>query len=90
VTSFVWTSPSVLEAKVRARPGRFSALTVFHSKSVLYGGFLWARRALNGQKRRCSGPAGQVHGVLRANATVDLRRVAQGWAKSRELAQHFP
>jgi hypothetical protein len=32
---------------VRARPGRLSALSVFYSKSVLYGGFVWARRALN-------------------------------------------
>ena len=28
-------------------PGRLSALSVFHSKSVLYGAFVWARRALN-------------------------------------------
>ena len=28
---------------VRARPG--CSLNVFHSKSVLYGGFLWVRRA---------------------------------------------
>ena len=33
-------------------PGRLSALTVFHSKSVLYGAFVWARRALNSPKRR--------------------------------------
>ena len=32
---------------VRARPRRLSALSVFHSKSVLYGGFVRARRALN-------------------------------------------
>ena len=37
---------------VRARPGRSSALSVFPSKSVLYGGFVWARGALNGRKRR--------------------------------------
>jgi hypothetical protein len=37
---------------VRARPGRVSALSVFHSESVLYGAFVWARRALNGPKRR--------------------------------------
>jgi hypothetical protein len=34
------------------RPGRLSALSVFHSKSVLYGAFVWARRALNNPKRR--------------------------------------
>ena len=35
---------------VRARPGRLSALaflSVFLCKSVLYGVFVWARRALN-------------------------------------------
>jgi hypothetical protein len=32
---------------VRAAQGRLSALSTFHRKSVLYGGFVWARRALN-------------------------------------------
>ena len=32
---------------VRARPGRLSALSVLHRKSVLYGAFVWARLALN-------------------------------------------
>jgi hypothetical protein len=32
--------------------GRLSALSVFLFKSVLYGAFVWARRALNRQKRR--------------------------------------
>jgi hypothetical protein len=47
-------------ATVRARPGRLSALCVFHSKSVLYGGFVWARRALN--RRKLWFPARAVHG----------------------------
>jgi hypothetical protein len=34
-------------AEVRARPGRLSALSVFHSKTIFYGGFVWARRALD-------------------------------------------
>ena len=34
------------------RPGRLSALSVFHSKSVLYGVFVWVREVLNIQKRR--------------------------------------
>jgi hypothetical protein len=42
---------------VRALPGRLSALGVFHSKSPLYGAFVWARRALISPKRRF--PAGQ-------------------------------
>ena len=33
-------------------PGRLSALSVFLCKSVSYGVFVWARRALNSQKRR--------------------------------------
>ena len=33
-------------------PGRLSGLRVSHSKSVLYAGFVWARRGLNSQKRR--------------------------------------
>jgi hypothetical protein len=37
---------------VRTLPGCLSALSVFHSKSVLYGVFVWARRALNRRKRR--------------------------------------
>jgi hypothetical protein len=34
------------------RRGRLSAISVFLFKSVLYGAFVWARRALNRQKRR--------------------------------------
>jgi hypothetical protein len=37
---------------VRALAGRLSALGVSHRKSILYGAFVWARRALNGRKRR--------------------------------------
>ena len=32
---------------VRAAPGRLSALSIFLCKSILYGAFVWARRALN-------------------------------------------
>ena len=51
-----WASPrsgplSSGSTSRRARLGRLSALRVFHSKSVLYGAFVWARRALNIQKR---------------------------------------
>jgi hypothetical protein len=45
---------------VRARPGRSSALRFFHSKSILYGAFAWARRALNRRKRRVSAPPGRT------------------------------
>ena len=37
---------------VRAIPGRLSAISVFLCKSVFYGAFVWARMALNSQKRR--------------------------------------
>ena len=37
---------------VRAHPGRLRALSVSHRESGLYGAFVWARRALNGPKRR--------------------------------------
>jgi hypothetical protein len=37
---------------VRAVPGRLSAISVFPCKSFLFGDFVWARRALNSQKRR--------------------------------------
>ena len=46
---------------VRVRPGRLSALSVSHRKSVFYGGFVWARGALNLPTRRF--PARAVHGV---------------------------
>ena len=36
---------------VRAQRGRLSALSVFLCKFVLYGVFVWARRALNSRKR---------------------------------------
>jgi hypothetical protein len=43
---------------VRACPRRLRALRVFHRKAALYGGFVWARRAPHGIKRR-SAPARQ-------------------------------
>ena len=46
-----------LFATVRARQGRLSGLIVLHSKSVLCGAFVWARRALNSQKRGFSARA---------------------------------
>jgi hypothetical protein len=32
--------------------GRLSAISVFYSKLILYGAFVWTHRALNSQKRR--------------------------------------
>jgi hypothetical protein len=45
---------------VRAAPGRLSAISVFLLKSILYGAFVWARRALNGPKRRLPARAGRA------------------------------
>jgi hypothetical protein len=50
-------------ATVRARPGRLSdlsALSVFHSETILYGAFVWAQRltAKNGGFRPGQKPAG--------------------------------
>jgi hypothetical protein len=44
-------------------PGRLSALSVSLCKSVFYGAFVWARRALNSQKRRF--PARAVEAAAR-------------------------
>jgi acetolactate synthase-1/2/3 large subunit len=53
---------------VRARPGRLSGINVFHSKSVLYGVFVWVRRALNNQKWRFPARAGRQHRPVRGGA----------------------
>jgi hypothetical protein len=53
---------SISEDARPRRRGRLSALSVFLSKSVFYGAFVWARRALNRRKRRF--PARAVHKYL--------------------------
>ena len=50
-------------------PGRLSALSVSLCKSVFYGAFVWARRALNNQKRRF---------LARAVDDADTVRAVQG------------
>jgi hypothetical protein len=50
---------------VRAVPGWLSAISVFLCKSVLYGAFVWARRALNSRKRRFPAWAEDRAGVRR-------------------------
>ena len=47
-----------------ARPGRLSALSNFHSKSALGGGFVWARRLLNSQKWWCPARAVDMNGII--------------------------
>jgi hypothetical protein len=66
---------------VRAVPGRLSALSVFLLKSILYGAFVWAHRALNGPKRRFPARADRGEpprdGELRDGAAVDGDSVAR-------------
>ena len=57
--------PMFVYFKVRARPGRLSALIVFHSESVLCSAFVWVRGALNSQKRWFPGRAERVLRRLR-------------------------
>ena len=59
---------------VRARRGRLIGLSVFLCKSVLYGAFVWACRALNSQKRRF--PAGAV--VVDVDAPGNRRQIKAG------------
>jgi hypothetical protein len=47
-----WYHWNHINTTVRTHVGRLSGLTVFHSKSGLYGASVWARRALNSQQRR--------------------------------------
>ena len=44
-----------------ALPGQLSGLGISHSKSVLYGAFVWARRALNIQKRLGQSSTAMLH-----------------------------
>jgi hypothetical protein len=65
---------------VRAALERLSALSVFLCRSVFYGAFVWARRALNSQKRRF--PARAVgHGARRLADGVEgpHGRVRRRW-----------
>jgi hypothetical protein len=62
------TCAEEIQTTVRARPERLIGLSVSHSKSILYGGFVhvWACRALNHKKWRFSVWAG---GEIMLNAT---------------------
>jgi hypothetical protein len=56
LNSFRIGNKAAVAYSVRPRPRRLSALSILHSKSVLYGAFVWACRALNSQKMAASGP----------------------------------
>ena len=75
-------APMLLEITVQGLPGRLRALSVSDSKSVLYDGFVWARRSRNSPKRWFPGRAGEAdrrdlhhparapHGTLQRRALV--------------------
>jgi hypothetical protein len=71
-------------ATVRARPGRLSALSVSHSKSGLYGAFVWGRRALN-RKNGGSRP-GQVLRSLPEKERFELELLESGKRMDVKLA----
>jgi hypothetical protein len=79
-------SPEVFKETdaVRARPGRLSALSVLHSKLVLYGGFVWARRLLNIQKRYF--PPGQRASEI---STVPFNSVYLGLGQQTPVSRGF-
>jgi hypothetical protein len=47
---------------VRALPERLRDLRVFHSKSIVYGAFIWARWPLSDPKPAVSGPGSGAAG----------------------------
>ena len=55
-------------------PGRLGACSVFPCKSVFYGAFVGARRALNGQKRRFPAPGSGTVTITRFIAAQVRRR----------------
>ena len=77
---------------VRAAPGRLSALGVFLCKSVLYGAFVWARRALNRQKRRFparADPMSQVEALRSLLAGAGLGALAPLLARATSRQLNF-
>jgi hypothetical protein len=65
-------------------PGRLSALSVFLCKSVFYGAFVWARRALNSQKRWFSARAVRAF----KDAFEPQMRARGSSEESKRIAQH--
>ena len=64
-----------MRAAVRACPGRLSALSVSHSKSVLYGGFVWACISLNDQKWRFPARAVRKKGGPEAEGGLSIGEI---------------
>jgi hypothetical protein len=84
------TSPGGVDraCTVRSRPGRLSALSVLHSKSILYETFVCARRALNSPKRRF--PAWAVHGAVGADCRRDWGQSEKDTKLAQKLGQLQP
>jgi hypothetical protein len=68
------------------RPVAFKRLSVSHRKSILYGAFVWARRALNGQKRWFPARAEDRVALARSPRCPGL----DPWAGLESLAQPRP
>jgi diketogulonate reductase-like aldo/keto reductase len=64
---------------VRAALGWLSALRVFLWKYILYGAFVWVRRALNSRKRRFPGQSPRVATIAAAHK-VSAAQVCPHWA----------
>jgi hypothetical protein len=83
-------------SSVRACLGRLSGLNVFHSKSVLFGVFVWARMALSGPGSRARGrwcrPRGRPrppHGAHRARALEAFLRISPHFSAFLHISPHF-
>jgi hypothetical protein len=81
---------TVLRCSCRGSPGHLS-IRVSYSKSILYGAFVWARRALNSQKRRFLVPAvtrmdGNALMLSRYNRNASVRHSEFAWIGDTALA----
>jgi hypothetical protein len=82
--------PDAEEAETLACPGPpgISALSVLHSKPILYGTFVWMRMAFNGQKRRFPvRVVGAKLAGLSARAAIRIHAAARRGGCARALAK---
>ena len=70
--------PPVLEHTVRDLPGWLSALSVFHSKSVLCGAFVWARIARRLTSKNGGFGPGQETNIRLNYSALTAARAARG------------
>ena len=69
-------------------PGHLSTLSVFLCKSVFYGAFVWARRALNSRKRRF--PARAVYRPIEPASVTARLAVARGAVGGQVIKCPYP